>query len=142
MRDFLSAIGGIVSSAPGVAPTNYTLDMDGNVPGGGNEAGAEPENLLEFRPEELRPRNGFSSMTPLQQRTRIASGALSGDGEFTSPDMRDYYKDVAFFSLLDPMGTPAPFESVTPIERQYVTTVLGQGDPRDTEGFLRSLLRG
>jgi len=81
-------------------------------------------------------------MTPLQSRTKIASGALQGQGEYLAPDMQDYYRDVAFYSLLDPQGSPAANDAIVPIERQYVKNVLGRGTGDTVETFLQALMRG
>ena len=96
-----------------------------------------------------------SSMSPLQQRTRVASLATQGNyGGISRPTQGDYagqgvgdvaqqfYKNVALRSLTDPSGNPLAGAEISPVEWRYVTEVLGQSKQRDTlEHFLTLLTR-
>lgn len=83
-----------------------------------------------------------SSLSPEQQRSRIATMALSGDDAgFRGQEAQDYYRNVAQRSLTDPTGAVLPGASPLPIERQYATQVLGRSFRGDsTENFLTQLL--
>lgn len=113
-----------------------------------------PEDRTDFksvRPQgALNPPNalslggGFSSqMTPLQQRSSIATQATSGGGgAYTDPAVQDYYRNLALQSLTSSSGRVQSGAFVLPIERQYLSTVFGV-EPRNqsVSSFLSALLR-
>lgn len=94
-----------------------------------------------------------SSMTPLQQRTRLATLGTQGNyGGISRPTQGDYagqgvgdvaqqfYKNVALRSLTDPTGNPIAGAEISPVEWRYVTEVLGKSKQRDSlEHFLTLL---
>jgi hypothetical protein len=97
-----------------------------------------------------------SSMSPLQQRSRLATLSTSGGfGGIARPSVGTYagqglgdvaqafYKNIALRSLTDPSGNPVQGSEILPVEKQYMTSVLGQPLQRDTiEHFLTLLQRG
>jgi hypothetical protein len=83
-----------------------------------------------------------SQMTPLQQRSAIATQATSGgDKSFNDPETLKYYRQLALSSLMDDKGGVAPNTDITDIEKQFMRQ-LGQ-EPRNdsTESFLSALER-
>jgi hypothetical protein len=80
-------------------------------------------------------------MTPLQKRTQIATLGVQGDSRYKDPAAVDYYKGLAASSMIDPSGQS--IGGPTPIERQYVTDILGQKvrDPQSSDSFLSALDR-
>lgn len=82
-----------------------------------------------------------SQMTPLQQRSAIATQATSGDGAFNDPEALKYYRQLALSSLIDDTGKAADVSEITDIEKQFMRQ-LGQ-EPRGntTESFLSALER-
>ena len=98
----------------------------------------------------LRPQNdpvppmflGFSGgMTPLQQRTNIAAfGTNADDSRYRTPQASQFYRDMAFRSLLTPEGGLSAGD-IADIERQYLM-YLGQVPEDDSpEAFLSALAR-
>lgn len=87
-----------------------------------------------------------SGMTPVQQRTALATGAVSGEsGAFRDQTAQNYYRDLALSSLVGPGGqaieggTGGP----TDVERRFVEQVLGETIRQPTTAsFLSALLRG
>jgi hypothetical protein len=60
-----------------------------------------------------------SQMTPLQQRSAIATQATSGgDKSFNDPETLKYYRQLALSSLMDDKGGVAPNTDITDIEKQ------------------------
>lgn len=83
---------------------------------------------------------GFDAgMTPLQQRTAVATGGTQADaGIYRDPAIVDFYRNLALFDLTQPGGAPRGGVNVTPIERQYVTQMGAQ--PGDSvQDFLTAL---
>ena len=83
-----------------------------------------------------------SSMTPEQQRSRVATMALAGDNSaYRSDEASNYYKNVAQRSFTDPEGNIVEGAAPLPIESQYVQNVLGRQLSNDTTAnFLTQLL--
>jgi hypothetical protein len=82
-------------------------------------------------------------MTDIQQRTKVATQATQGESSaYRDPATLDYYRNLALHSLTDPSGAVRADAIVQPIERQYLTDILGQ-QPRDESvaAFLSALLR-
>ena len=77
-------------------------------------------------------------LSPLQQRTAIATRASSGSlGQ--DPEAFKHFYDISFSSLADPTGKP--LGEPTPIERQYLQVF---GEPQlaqTTESYLSALQR-
>lgn len=87
--------------------------------------------------------NLVEGMTDLQRRSSIATRATSGEASaYRDPKTQEYYRNLALYSLTGPDGKPVQNAQVLPIERQYVTQVLGM-EPRNesVESFLSALLR-
>lgn len=84
-----------------------------------------------------------SGMTPIQQRTAIATGALQGNSAYRDPASLSYYSNLAQRDLVGDSGELGDFSKVTPVERQFLTQVLGQSQNNpDTAGFLSAIIRG
>lgn len=76
-------------------------------------------------------------LTPIQQRSQIATLGAKGDQRFASPEAQAYYRQVLFNDLVGPEGTVKPGSQILPIEREYAVNVLGQQPRTDTpESFL------
>lgn len=109
--------------------------------------GAEPD-LSKFEVPGETNAPGFmglsSQMTPLQQRSAITTGGVSGDAsQFRDPAALDYYKNIIMRDVLSPEGTVKEGASVLPIERQYLQQVMGKTPQSDSvESFLTQLVRG
>ena len=95
-------------------------------------------------PAFLMGQGGLSSgMTDLQRRANVATQATQGESSaYRDPATLDYYRNLALHSLTDPRGNVLAEARVLPIERQYLTDILGQ-QPRDESvaSFLSALLR-
>ena len=81
-------------------------------------------------------------LSPIQQRSSIATGALFGSPTFRDPSASQYYRNLALTELVDPRGNIAPFESVLPVERQYAESLYGPLRGDSTEAFFDALMRG
>lgn len=79
----------------------------------GQIAPLAPQPLyLEFAP----------GMTPLQQRTNIATmGLNSDDSRYQTPETQEYYKSL----VKDELSQAGTMDALMPIERQYLEQVLG-----------------
>lgn len=76
------------------------------------------------------------NMTPLQQRTQIASGGTSSeDPRYRDPTTMGAYNQL----LLN--NYPNSLEDLQPIERQYIREVGGNPQSETTEGYLSALRR-
>lgn len=87
--------------------------------------------------------NLVEGMTDLQRRTAIATRATSGESSaYRDPKTEEYYRNLALYSLTGPDGKPVQNAQVLPVERQYLTQVLGL-EPRNQSigSFLSALLR-
>ncbi len=81
-----------------------------------------------------------SMMTPFQQRTRIASGALESGGSWSSPEAIDYYSNLFQRGFLSPQGSVIQGE-IMPVEWRFLREIVGQEPKRETpQGFLDALL--
>ncbi len=85
----------------------------------------------------------FGSLTPLQQRSSIATRALNTEaGGARDTSVIDYYKNLVFRDMVNEGGMVVPGSEPLPIERQFATQILGQTPQSSTtESFLSSLLR-
>lgn len=98
------------------------------------------------RPEELPfPRFlGLSdAMTPLQQRSRIATFGTAGEeGAFRGQEAQDVFKNILLRSILDAQNQIAPNARILPIEAQYARQVMGSDVSQDqsVENFARTLM--
>ena len=91
---------------------------------------AQQEAITEnfARPTAMEPPGhlGLSgAMTPLQQRTAIATGATQGESVYRSQDATDYYKNILQRSLIGAGGELGDYNQIMPIESQYLRSVLG-----------------
>ena len=95
-------------------------------------------------PAFLMGEGGLSSgMTDLQRRANVATRATQGEASgYRDPATLEYYRNLALHSLTDPRGDVLANARVLPIERQYLTDILGQ-QPRNESvaSFLSALLR-
>lgn len=82
-----------------------------------------------------------SAMTPEQQRTSIATNAVSGEGSGIDPEALKYYRSIALGSLINDKGQFADYSSITPIEQQYLQRVGVQPYNNTTQSFLSALDR-
>lgn len=85
-----------------------------------------------------------AGMTPVQQRSKIATYGVSGDaGAFRDPATIEFYKNLVTRDLVDPSTRKVKAGAqVLPVEKQFVTDVLGQSPRADTaESFLSALYR-
>lgn len=97
---------------------------------------------LDGAPNYLMTAGGLNSaMTPVQQRSQIATQASSGeDSAYRDPEVLEYYRKLAMHSLTNNKGQA--MGDVLPIEREYLDRVLGQSPRNDsTASFLSALLR-
>ena len=81
------------------------------------------------------------ALSDAQKRSQIATQALAGSsGEYKTPEVQQYYKNLAINTLTDEAGNPSG--EPLGIEKQYLSQVLGQ-TPRQpgTGSFLSALLR-
>lgn len=83
---------------------------------------------------------GFDAgMTPLQQRTAIATGGTNANaGIYRDPAIIDFYRQLATYDLTDPGGAPRPGAAPTDIESQFLTQLGGQPG-NDVQSFLKAL---
>ena len=118
---------------------------------GGPEAAPDRSSFGDVRPETVPsgpnflqgPGNLVEGMTDLQKRTSIATRATSGEASaYRDPKTQEYYRNLALYSMTGPDGKPVQNAQVLPVERQYLTQVLGM-EPRSqsVESFLSALLR-
>lgn len=140
---------GALGAATGIGGPNIAKGGGGKAPTPMpmRELAAEEKDLT---PEEIKTRTGEAkgavglvapaylgletAMSPLQKRTKIATGATSGDiGQ--DPEAFKYYRNLAFGSLNDPGS------SVQPVERQYLNLFGEPTRTADTGGFLSAIER-
>lgn len=103
------------------------------------------QQLLKKRPGTLGqapPFLSFAGLSPIQQRSGIATGALFGSSMFRDPLATDYYRNLALTELVNPAGQLAPYENILPVERQYAESLYGPLRGDSTEAFFDALLRG
>src|SRR3990167_5814967 len=68
-----------------------------------------------------------SQMTPIQQRSSIATKGTSGEeSAFRDPATQEYYKNLVLRDVVGDGGTVRPGASILPIERQYLSSVYGR----------------
>lgn len=112
---------------------------------------ADRTSFGDVRPSQVPSGPGFimgsgglnPGMTDIQRRSSVASQATQGESSaYRDPATMDYYRNLALHSMTDPSGAVRADASVLPIERQYLTDILGQ-QPRDESvaSFLSALLR-
>lgn len=139
---------GTVSQVAAVASTVNSLSGGGGggaAPSGPKPAKVAPEHEKFKTPGPMGDAPAFlqmsSQMTPLQQRSAIATGGVSGDGGmYRDPAVVDYYRNLAFSSFVGEGG--APIGEPLPIESQYLEQVLGESTRSPgVGGFLNALAR-
>jgi hypothetical protein len=121
-------------------------DEGGPAPAGGPKAPEDKAtlpDLTEFGDARASMQNvsapGFvgQGLTPIQQRSQIATLGTKGDQRFASPEAQRYYQAVLFNDLVGDEGTVKPGSQILPIEREYAVNVLGQQPRTDSpESFL------
>lgn len=143
-------------AATGGAAFDYLNQKKPKSPDGGSlpKIEAPPSDRSNFgnvRPSAVPSGPGFiqgtggltPGMTDIQRRSSVASQATQGEsGAYRDPAVLDYYRNLAIHSMTDPSGAVRADSTVLPIERQYLTDILGQ-QPRDESvaSFLSALLR-
>lgn len=80
-----------------------------------------------------------SQMTPQQQRTAIATNAVSGSGSGTDPEALSFYRQLALQSLVDDKGQFADYSQITPIELEYMSRLGKTPRKPTTESYLSAL---
>lgn len=146
------ATGGLLGATTGIGGPNVSKSGGGKAPAPPTptpmrELSPEEKDLT---PEEIKARTGEAkgavglmapaylgleqAMSPLQKRTKIATGATSGDiGQ--DPEAFKYYRNLAFGSLNEPGA------SIQPVERQYLNLFGEPTRTQDTGGFLSAIER-
>jgi hypothetical protein len=94
-----------------------------------------------------------SSMSPEQQRARIASIGTQGQwssvarpksGPYAQMGVGDalqnYYRQIVMSSLTDPQGSPVQGGNILPVERQYIEQLTGNQLRDDSIGHFLSQL--
>ncbi len=82
-----------------------------------------------------------NAMTPLQQRTAIATNATSGSGQGVDSEALGYYRQLAMNSLINDKGQFSPYSDITPVELQYLQRAGVQPRNSTTQSFLSALDR-
>ena len=144
------ALGGLIGTGVDYFTRKKPKDSSSRVPG---PAPLAPDltNFGEVRPSApptspafIQGSGGLNpGMTDIQRRSSVASQATQGESSaYRDPATLDYYRNLALHSLTDPSGAVRADSTVLPIERQYLTDILGQ-QPRDESvaAFLSALLR-
>ncbi|MGI9501953.1 MAG: hypothetical protein ACR2RE_02705 [Geminicoccaceae bacterium] len=81
-----------------------------------------------------------SSMSPLQQRSAIASRAVAGQaGEYFSPEAQAFYDNLLQRALIDDTGGLMGLDTLLPIDLQYLAQIRGIENPADTQSLLSAL---
>lgn len=81
---------------------------------------------------------GLAGLSPLQQRTAIATGATLGSS-FGGQNYQDYYNRLLANEFIGDDGVLAESYSLQPIESQYLSQVRGLDYGVSTEDLLRAL---
>lgn len=80
------------------------------------------------------------SMSPLQQRAAIATGAVaSNNPAFRDTSARDYYRNLLQRSFVNDDGSLRDINELLPIEGQYLQQVLGAQPPSTTQALLQAI---
>jgi len=127
------------------------LVAQGGLPGFGTEEGTEviqgslpsPVSIQGQgfnRPDLLEaPGNfGFAGLDELQQRSRIATEGLFGNSLFRGDEAQNVFKNLLQRSLIGAGGQLGDINSLLPVERDYITQVLGL-DISNLESLLGAL---
>jgi len=118
---------GDVEFSPLGTPTQVTLQ------GSQGSQGFNRPDLLEA------PGNfGFSGLDELQQRSRIATEGLFGNSLFRGDEAQNVFKNLLHRSLIGPGGQLGDVNSLLPVEKDYITQVLGL-DISNLESLLGAL---
>lgn len=141
----------------------FSKDKEDESPGGGGGGPAAPQaesekpDRTQFDvPEEQAPPTFLgisSSMSPTQQRARLATLGTQGDyggiprpreGPYAGMGIADvaqsYYRNIALRSLLDEQGLVRGDASILPVEWEYLERLSGQPRRRETtEHYLTRL---
>lgn len=113
----------------------------------GREQGLTRQRTLaeqSFIRPEIMPSPQFlglsAAMSPLQQRTAIASRAVAGQGgEYTSPEAQTYYDNLLQRSLIGDGSELFGLDTLLPIDLQYLAQIRGIENPADTSSLLSAL---
>jgi len=81
---------------------------------------------------------GFAGLDELQQRSRIASEGLYGNSLFRGDEAKNVFKNLLQRSLVGEGGQVGDLNSLLPVEKDYITQVLGL-DISNIESLLRAL---
>ena len=153
----LSVIGQIIGAVSGLASIGSSLGVFGGKKEGGGGSFApqappvptgpatQPDKESFVKPSPMNSPaalNISGGLSPLQMRTAIATGGVSGDmGKYRTPEAKDYYKNLAFQEFVGPEG--GAVGEPTGVEKQYLQEGFGV-TPRSstTASFLSALERG
>lgn len=134
--------------------------MDGFFPQGGDGPKGDPPGAIKVKNPDLKPDQllsqrakvvanpseapaflGLSAgMSPLQQRTAIATNAVNGNQGIDSEGL-SHYRQLALSSLINHKGQFADPSEISPIERQYLDQAGVRPRNNTTESFLSALDR-
>ena len=82
---------------------------------------------------------GLAGMSPLQQRSAIATGAVaSNNPAFRDTSARDYYRNLLQRSFVNDDGSLRDINELLPVEQQYLSAI-GLGAPSTTQALLQSI---
>ena len=139
---------GTVGSADPQAPGVTGVAGPSGVPAGGGGLPPGPpdfSSLFLQRPDAI-PIPAYlglsDAMTPIQQRSRIATFGLSGDdARFRTQEAQDLFRNIFLRSILDSESQIIPSAGVLPVETQYARNVLGLdvGPDLSVENYARAL---
>lgn len=83
---------------------------------------------------------GLGGMSPLQQRTSIATRALGGDSPlYRSQDASDYYDNLLLRAMITDSGGTGSLDDVSDIEKQYLTQSRNIAMPGTVDALLEAL---
>ena len=139
---------GTVGSADPQDPGVTGVAGPTGVPAGGTGQPPAPPSFSDLflqRPEAL-PIPAYlglsDAMTPIQQRSRIATFGLSrDDARFRTQEAQDLFRNIFLRSILDDGGQVRPSAGVLPVETQYARDILGLdvGPDWSVENYARAL---
>ena len=83
---------------------------------------------------------GLAGLSPLQQRTAIATGGVASDNSiYRDKATRDYYINLLMRDLIGQGGALGDYGMITPVEHQYLAQVLGEYYNPTTESLLAAI---
>jgi len=148
-----STVAAVVVAAAAVASTAHQMSQSGpkapkvtqpDVPSGPATIPDKSNFAKERGVTPLETPQGVTfgqGLSDLQKRTQIATGGVAeNSGLYRTPEVSNFYKDLAIRSLTDQQGNVSG--DPTGVERQFAMNVLGvQPRTGSTESFLSALMR-